>query len=74
MGNLATEQKTTLKGYADSLAKTSPWVSFYKEVMKRTGATQPTVVGWCNGRKPQKFEHILVLSEITGIKPENLWK
>ena len=46
MGNLATEQKTTLKGYADSLAKTSPWVSFYKEVMKRTGATQPTVVGW----------------------------
>lgn len=74
MENLSKNSKTTLKGYADSLRRTSPWVDFSKEVRRRTGVTEPTLVGWINGRKPHKFEHVLALSEITGIRPEDLWK
>ena len=69
-------EKTTLKGYFDALPKhQSPRKDFIKEVCERCSVSEQTVRNWCiYGMKPQDFKHVKVLSELTGIKEENLWR
>ena len=69
-------QKLSLKGYYNSLPEpTSPKTDFIREVAHRTGATETTVRNWCKyGMRPNKYEHVKVLVEITGIQEEDLWQ
>lgn len=69
------EGKITLKGYYQSLPDSnSPKTEFINEVTRRTGVSSTTVRNWIMyGMKPYNPEHISILSEITGIPPENLW-
>lgn len=68
--------KMTLKDYYSSLPKRkSPRKEFVQEVSARCGVSEQTVRNWCiYGMLPQDFRHVKVLSEITGIKEEDLWK
>lgn len=53
---------------------THPKTEFINEIAKKTGVSSTAVRNWIMyGMKPNKPEHISVLSEITGISPENLW-
>lgn len=65
----------TLKGYYQNLPdSTHPKTEFINEIAKKTGVSSTAVRNWIMyGMKPNKPEHISVLSEITGISPENLW-
>ncbi|MDE5877557.1 MAG: hypothetical protein K2H47_08720 [Muribaculaceae bacterium] len=64
----------TLKDYY----KNSPVFSrriFIAEICKRCGITVRTAHNWITGKiKPQKQDHYLILSEITGIAPEKLFE
>lgn len=66
----------TLKGYYQSLPlRNAPRYNFLTEVAKRCKVTEQTVRNWVlYGVKPQQQVHIEILSEMTGIKKENLWK
>lgn len=66
----------TLKGYYDSLPKaTHPKSDFLRSVAKRCDVSVCTVRNWTRyGFRPNRKEHIRVLSEITGIPVENLWE
>lgn len=68
-------EKMTLKGYFESLPKRkSPRKDFVTEVARRCGVSEQTVRNWCiYGMKPQDFKHVKILSEMTGIKEEDLW-
>lgn len=68
-------QIMTLKGYYLNLPDaTYPKTAFINEVMKRTGVSFTTARNWViYGMKPNKPEHVSILSEITGISPDDLW-
>ena len=67
--------KMTLKGYYQNLPEsTHPKTEFINEIMKRTGVSFTSVRNWViYGMKPNKPSHVSILSEITGIPPEELW-
>ena len=69
-------KKRTLKCYYESLpSRKTPRKEFITEVSARCGVSEQTVRNWClYDIKPQNFMHIKVLSEMTGIKEEDLWK
>lgn len=69
-------QRMTLKGYYKSLPlRNAPRYDFVTEVAKRCKVTEQTVRNWVlYGVKPQQRIHIKVLSELTGIQEEDLWK
>lgn len=66
----------TLNGYYKTLpTHTAPKKSFIAEVAQRCGVSEQTVRNWCiYGMKPNNYKHIRILSEITGIKEEDLWQ
>lgn len=68
-------KKITLKGYFSMLREAeTPLQSFVGEVSARCGVSEQTVRNWClYGIKPQTYEHVKVLMELTGIKEEYLW-
>ena len=65
----------TLKDYYSNLPEaTHPKTDFLRAIAKRCDVSETTVRNWVRfGFKPNNKEHIIVLSEITGIAPENLW-
>lgn len=65
----------TLKGYYQNLpSSVHPKTDFINEITKRTGVSFTAARNWVvYGMRPNNPEHIFVLSEITGISPENLW-
>lgn len=74
--NLTNEgQIMTLKGYYKNLPEsTHPKTEFINEITRRTGVSFTAARNWVvYGMKPNNPEHISVLSEITGISPEDLW-
>ena len=73
-GSIEKVDKMTLSGYYDSLPTSAPRTLFIKQVAKMAGVSEPTVVNWAKGAKPQRFEHVMILSKVTGIKPEDLWE
>ena len=72
-GNL---KKMTLKDYYNKIPTSSaPRKLFVEEVAGLCGVTPQTVRNWCiYGMKPTNYRHARVLSEITGISEEDLWK
>ena len=70
------EQKLSLKGYYDSLPEpVVPKREFILEIMQKCHVGETTAFNWISGRtKASDPKHIAILSEITGIKPENLWQ
>ena len=68
-------KKITLKGYYSQIPmRSAPRKDFIQEVAERCGVSEQTVRNWCiYGMKPIKFEHVRILSEMTGIKEEDLW-
>lgn len=69
------EQKMTLKCYYESIpVRPSPRGEFVTLVAKRCGVSEQTVRNWCiYGMKPKNYNHVKVLSELTGIREEDLW-
>lgn len=67
--------KLTLKGYYNNLPlRSAPRHNFIKEVVKRCRVTEQTVRNWIlYGIKPQQQVHIHILSELSGVKEEDLW-
>ena len=67
--------KITLKGYYKNLPEpTYPKREFIQEIAIRCNVTLATANNWVKyGIKPSNPEHVRILSEITGIAPENLW-
>lgn len=65
----------TLRGYYKSLPEpTFPKRDFIQEIATKCNVTLTTANNWIKyGIKPNNPEHIRILSEITGIAPENLW-
>ena len=65
----------TLRGYYKSLPEpTFPKRDFIQEIATKCNVTLSTANNWIKyGIKPNNPEHIRILSEITGIAPENLW-
>ena len=72
---LEKSKSMTLKGYYNRLPEpTFPKKDFVKEVADKCNVTQTTARNWIRyGIKPNDPEHIRILSQITGISPENLW-
>lgn len=68
-------KKMTLKDYFDGLPmRKAPRKEFIDAVAARCGVSEQSVRNWCiYGMKPQDFKHVKVLSEMTGIKEEDLW-
>lgn len=66
----------TLKDYFSALpTRKAPKKEFVQMVSARCGVSEQTVRNWCiYGMKPLDFRHVKVLSEITGIKEEDLWR
>lgn len=66
----------TLEGYYKGLPEaTYPKSNFIIEVAHRCGVTATSVRNWIKyGIKPNNPEHIKILSEITGIPEEELFK
>ena len=75
-------QKITLKGYYQALPeRVSPKLQMLEEIQRRceklTGklVTMTTLRNWVlYGIKPQEPLHIQAISEVTGIKEEDLWE
>lgn len=68
--------KLSLKGYYNALPERSaPKTDFLREIVtKCDGVTETTARNWClYGIRPKKAEHRRVLSELTGIREEDLW-
>ena len=74
LGNKAHEM--TLKGYYLSLpAPTYPKKDLVKELAQRCSVTEATVRNWIMyGFRPDNAEHVRIISEVTGIPEDNLWK
>lgn len=68
-------RKITLRGYYKNLPEpTFPKRDFIQEVATKCNVTLTTANNWVKyGIKPNNPEHVRILSEITGIEPENLW-
>lgn len=69
-------QKMTLKGYYQKLPlRSAPRLDFINEIMRRCNVREQTVRNWVlYGMKPQQKIHREILSEVTGISEEDLWK
>ncbi len=69
-------EKMTLKGYYDSLPEpTVPKREFVLEIMQKCRVVETTAFNWISGRtRASDPRHLAVLSEITGIKQEDLWQ
>lgn len=69
------KESMTLRGYYRSLPDpTYPKRDFVHEIAMKCNVTLTTANNWIKyGIKPNNPEHIRILSEITGIAPENLW-
>lgn len=69
-------KKMTLKDYYEGIPlRNAPRNEFVKEVARRCSVSEQTVRNWClYGIKPQSYEHVNVLIELTGIEAKNLWK
>lgn len=69
------EKKSGLMSYFDALPRfNAPRREFIRSVSERCGVSEQTVRNWCiYGIKPMNFEHVRVLSELTGIPTEDLW-
>ena len=69
------ERIMTLKGYYKSLPEpTYPKKDFIQEIALKCNVTLVTANNWVKyGIRPSNPEHVRILSEITGISPENLW-
>lgn len=68
-------KKMTLRGYYDSLPdSTHPKTEFVNDIARRAGVSTTTVRNWiAYGMKPNKHEHVKILSEVTGIPENELW-
>jgi len=68
-------QKMTLRGYYRALPEaTHPKSDFITRIQSECGVSFTTARNWVMGvTKPYNPEHVKKLSEMTGIKPENLW-
>lgn len=66
----------TLRGYYKGLPNANcPKSDFIRNVAFKCKVTESTVRNWINyGMKPNDPEHISILSEMTGIPRENLFK
>lgn len=69
-------QKITLKGYYQLLpVRSAPRYDFITEVARRCKVREQTVRNWIlYGMKPQQHIHVEILSELTGINEEDLWR
>ena len=69
------EGKITFKDYYDSLPSfITPKKEFIDEICRQCEVSENTVRNWIAGRvRPQKDSYYLILSELTGIDPENLF-
>ena len=65
-----------LKDYYNNLpARIAPKQDFVEEVAKRCGVTATTVKNWVlYGLHPQRYEHVKVLMELSGLTEEELWE
>ncbi len=68
--------KMTLKGYYKRLPdRLAPKYDFVSLIAKRCHVTKQTVRNWIlYGVRPQQHIHTEVLSEVTGISEEDLWR
>lgn len=68
--------KLTLKDYYSALPEASfPKTEFMNEVAKQCGVSISTVRNWIRfGMRPSNAKHVEILSQLTGIEAENLWK
>lgn len=68
--------KLTLKDYYSALPEAScPKTEFMNEVAKQCGVSFSTVRNWIRfGMKPSNPKHVEILSQLTGIDAEDLWK
>ena len=68
--------KLTLKDYYSALPEAScPKTEFMNEVAKKCGVSLSTVRNWIRfGMKPSNPKHVEILSQLTGIDAEDLWK
>ena len=69
-------KKMDLVGYFSSIPKYScPRKAKLEEVMERCNVSEQTARNWCiYGIKPKDYEHVRILSEITGIPEKDLWQ
>ena len=67
--------KMTLKCYYENLPRrTQPKDDFLKAVAQRCDVTVTTVRNWIlYNRRPQKERYVDILSELSGLKKEELW-
>jgi hypothetical protein len=65
----------TLKGYYLGLpSPTYPKQDFIQDIAKKCNVSTTTVRNWIMyGFKPEKIEHIQILSQTTGIPMDELW-
>ena len=65
----------TLKGYYDAIPmRSSPRKEFITLVAERCGVSEQTVRNWCiYGMRARNISHVKILSELTGIREEDLW-
>ena len=67
------EREMTFSDYYNSIPL-FPRKTFVDEVCKRCDVSENTVYNWLGNRsKPQKVAYYHILSEMTGIAPENLF-
>lgn len=68
-------RKITLKGYYLGLPSIyAPKTKFITEVARRCRVSEQTVRNWIlYNMRPQQEIHYRILSEMTGIKEEDLW-
>lgn len=68
-------KKMTLQGYYLSLPEaTCPKTEFLNKVADKCGVSLSTVRNWIRfGMKPSNPNHIVILSELTGIEASDLW-
>lgn len=69
-------EKMTLNDYYSALPYAScPKTEFMNEVAKECGVSLSTVRNWIRfGMRPNNPKHIEILSRLTGIDAEYLWK
>lgn len=70
-----TKKKTLLEYFQSLPLRETPRKTMIETISKRCGVTTQTARNWCiYGIKPRDYKHVRILSEITGIKEDDLWK
>lgn len=69
-------QKLTLSEYFRRLpSRETPRKTLIETISARCEVSKQTARNWCiYGIKPRNYKHVRILSEITGIKEDDLWK